>query len=166
MEIFQELHCAVKSTYKHFTEDMSTDKSQPKEQINKANNKKDNFSADTSPSAKNDERNLIANRSTRNDDITSDDDSGIEEIDEWIDIENVTRLEGNRYDSQGNSLRSSQSSSSSDIDCMLTFCSEKDIHSQLLLEADFYMKAFPRRAFPSYIENMLSQPSQRRKSTL
>ena len=114
-----------------------------------------------SPSAKNDERNLIANRSTRNDDITSDDDSGIEEIDEWIDIENVTRLEGNRYDSQGNSLRSSQSSSSSDIDCMLTFCSEKDIYSQLLLEADFYMKAFPRRAFPSYIENMLSQPSQR-----
>ena len=47
MEIFQELHCAVKSTYKHFTEDMSTDKSQPKEQINKANNKKDNFSVDT-----------------------------------------------------------------------------------------------------------------------
>ena len=188
MEIFQELHCAVKSTYKHFTEDMSTDKSQPKEQINKANNKKDNFSVDTVnlildlkmnfisyknrslihmcyylqiPSAKNDERNLIVNRSTRNDDITSDDDSGIEEIDEWINIENITRLEGNRYDSQGNSLRSSQSSSSSDIDSMLTFCSEKDIHSQLLLEADFYMKAFPRRAFPSYIENMLSQSSQR-----
>merc|ERR1712136_359584 len=130
------------------------------------NNKKDNFSVDTIPIAKNDERNLIVNRSTRNDDITSDDDSEIEEIDEWIDTENVTRLEGNRYDSQGNSLRSSQSSSSSDIDCMLTFCSEKDIHSQLLLEADFYMKAFPRRAFPSYIENMLSQPSQRRKSTL
>ena len=114
-----------------------------------------------SPSAKNDERNLIANRSTRNDDITSDDDSGIEEIDECIDIENVTRLEGNRYDSQGNSLRSSQSSSFSDIDDILKFHSEEDIHSQLLLEADFYRKAFPRRAFPSYIENILSQPSQR-----
>ena len=113
------------------------------------------------PSAKNDERYLIAYRRIRNDGITSDDDSGIEEIDEWIDIENVTRLEGNRYDSQGNSLRSSQSSSFRDIDDILKFHSEEDIHSQLLLEADFYRKAFPRRAFPSYIENMLSQPSQR-----
>ena len=113
------------------------------------------------PSAKNHERNLIADSSTRNDDITSDDDSGIEEIDEWNDIESVSRLEGNRYDSQGNSLRSSQRSSLSDIDNISTFCSTEDLHSQLLLEADFYMKAFPRRAFPSYIENMLSQPSQR-----
>jgi len=166
MEILQELHCAVKSTYKHFSEHMSTDKSQLKEQINKADNKKDNFSVDKNPSAENDERNLIDNSSTRNDDITSDDDSGIEEIDEWIDIENVTRLEGNRYDSQGFSLSSSQSSSFSDIDNILTSCSVDDVHSQLLLDADFYMKAFPRRAFPSYVENMLSQPSQRRKSTL
>ena len=113
------------------------------------------------PSTENDERNLIDDSSTRNDDITSDDDYGIEEIDEWIDIENVTRLEGNRYDSQGFSLSSSQSSSFSDIDNILTSCSVDDIHSQLLLDADFYMKAFPRRAFPSYIENMLSQPSQR-----
>ena len=47
MEIFQELHCAVKSTYTHFTEHISTDKFQPKEHINKADNKKDNFSVDT-----------------------------------------------------------------------------------------------------------------------
>ena len=47
MEIFQELHCTVKSTYKHFTEHMSPDKSQSTEQINKAANKKDNFSVDT-----------------------------------------------------------------------------------------------------------------------
>ena len=112
------------------------------------------------PSAKNHERNLIDDSSTRND-ITSDDDSEIEEIDEWIDIEYVTMLEENSYDSQGNSLSSSQRSSLSDLDNISTFCSTEDVHSQLLLEADFYMKAFPRRAFPSYIENMLSQPSQR-----
>ena len=112
-------------------------------------------------SAKNDGRNLIANISTRNDNITPADDSEIEEIDEWIDIENITMLEENSYDSQGNSLSSSQRSSLSDLDNISTFCSTEDVHSQLLLEADFYMKAFPRRSFPSYIENMLSQPSQR-----
>ena len=113
------------------------------------------------PSAKNDELNLIASTNTTNDDITTDDDSGIEEIEEWISTKNIPRLEGSNYDSQGNSLRSSYSSSLSDVNNIQTFRSKEDIHSQLLLEADFYVKAFPRRAFPSYIESMLSPQSQR-----
>ena len=67
------------------------------------------------PSAKNDEVNLIASTNTTNDDITTDDDSGIEEIEEWIDIKNIPRLEGSNYDSQGNSVGSSYSSSLSDV---------------------------------------------------
>ena len=113
------------------------------------------------PRVINDERNKIASINTTKDDIISDDDSGIEEVEEWIDLKNVTRLERNNYDSQGNSLRSSYSSSLSDVNNISTFCSKEDIHSQLLLEADFYVKAFPRRAFPSYIENILSLQSER-----
>ena len=45
------------------------------------------------PRVINDERNKIASINTTKDDITSDDDSGIEEVEEWIDLKNVTRLE-------------------------------------------------------------------------
>ena len=41
MDIFQAL-----SFYKHFNDHMATDKSQPKEEINKVDNKKDRFSVD------------------------------------------------------------------------------------------------------------------------
>ena len=71
------------------------------------------------------------------------------------------------YDSEGNSRRSSvfdsQKSSrrSSQNDNL-----EKDLDQQLQLEADFFIKAFPRRALPSYVSHTLSTDLQRqRKST-
>jgi len=48
----------------------------------------------------------------------------------------------------------------------LTDTTEKDLDDQLLLEADFFAKAFPRRALPSYVSDTLSNNVQRqRKST-
>lgn len=59
----------------------------------------------------------------------------------------------NSHDSKGNSRRPSFYS--------LNDNTEINIHEQLLLEADFFAKAFPRRAFPAYVADTLSEHVQR-----
>ena len=59
----------------------------------------------------------------------------------------------NIYDSQGNSRRSSSNS--------LNDTNDNNLHEQLLLEADFYAKAFPRRSLPAYAADTLSGHVQR-----
>ena len=76
-----------------------------------------------------------------------------EKIDEFVQIENVTEMQQCIYDRQKDSLRSSE------ID--LNDVNNNDIDSQIILEADFYTKAFPMRVFPSYVVDTLSPNSKR-----
>jgi len=78
-------------------------------------------------------------------------------------------LRSSALDSEGNSRRSSydsQKSSRRPSQYSLDDTNEKDLDEQLLLEADFFAKAFPRRALPSYVSDRLSNNVHRqRKST-
>ena len=61
------------------------------------------------------------------------------------------------YSSQGYSRRPSQYSDLQFQELEM----ESTLQEQLLQEADFFTKAFPRRAFPSYVANPLSKNVQR-----
>ena len=69
------------------------------------------------------------------------------------------------YDSEGYSRRSSvydsQKSSRRTSHHSLMDTTNEDLDEQLLLEADFFAKAFPRRALPSYVSDTLSNNVQR-----
>jgi len=71
--------------------------------------------------------------------------------------------EGN---SQSSSIFDSQKSSRRPSQYGLNDTLENSLDEQLLLEADFFIKAFPRRALPSYVTDNFSDNVQRqRKST-
>ena len=73
------------------------------------------------------------------------------------------------YGSEGNSRRSSvfdsQKSSRKSSQNGLNDILENDLEQQLLLEADFFAKAFPRRALPSYVSDRLSTDMQRQRKS-
>merc|ERR1712062_255104 len=97
-------------------------------------------------------------------------------FDDMIKIQSLTSyhnqensLRSSALDSEGNSRRSSynsQKSSRRPSQYSLDDTNEKDLDEQLLLKADFFAKAFPRRSLPSYVSDRLSYNIHRqRRST-